>query len=79
MEVHAHSVTKEGLLGRGAYAEVYKGRALETIECAIKVYRTTATPKQFEDARREIELSASLDHPCRLREKRELNVIASPM
>ena len=70
MSVAAGDVVRGELLGRGAYAEVYKGRvvnaALNT-DCAIKVYRSTASPKQLEEARREISLGASLDHPCTLR------------
>ena len=54
------------LLGRGAYAEVYKGRALG-VECAIKLYRRTASEKQLNEAMHEIRLGASLDHPCTLR------------
>ncbi len=70
MSVAARDVVRGELLGRGAYAEVYKGRVLNAAlntDCAIKVYRSTASPKQLEEARREISLGASLDHPCTLR------------
>ena len=45
---------------------MYKGQALGT-ECAIKVYRSTASEKQLKEAMHEIRLGASLDHPCTLR------------
>ena len=66
MTVDANNVQRGDLLGRGAYAEVYKGRALGT-DCAIKLYRSTASAKQLEEAMGEIRLGASLDHPCTLR------------
>ena len=66
MTVDANNVQRGDLLGRGAYAEVYKGRALGT-DCAIKLYRSTASAKQREEAMGEIRLGASLDHPCTLR------------
>ena len=66
MTVDANSIQRGALLGRGAYAEVYKGRALGT-DCAIKLYRSTASAKQLEEAMGEIRLGASLDHPCTLR------------
>ena len=53
-------------LGQGAYAEVYRGRALG-VDCAIKKFRRTASEKHKQEALREIELTASLDHPCTLR------------
>ena len=65
--VDAKDVKRGKLLGRGAYAEVYEGRALGGIECAIKLYRSTALEKQRKEAMREIRLGASLDHPCTLR------------
>ena len=64
--VNANSVQRGALLGRGAYAEVYNGHALGT-ECAIKLYRSTASMEQRKEAMREIRLGASLDHPCTLR------------
>ena len=62
------STVKRGRkLGTGAYAEVYAGQALNGVDCAIKVYRTTASKRHRDEAMREIRLSASLDHPCTLR------------
>ena len=66
MEMNPRSIKRGALLGQGAYAEVYKGQASD-VECAIKVYRKTASAKHLEEARREIKLAASLDHPCTLR------------
>ena len=58
----------ERCLGTGAYAEVYEGRALALgTVCAIKLYRSTASAEQRREAMREIELGASLDHPCTIR------------
>ena len=59
-------VERRELLGRGAYAEVYEGQ-VRGLNCAIKVYRSTASQKQLKEARREIMLMASLEHPCTLR------------
>ena len=67
LEVKAGQVQKGELLGRGAYAEVYRGRAATGFDCAIKVYRSTASAKQLQEAQREIQLAASLDHPCTVR------------
>ena len=53
-------------LGQGAYAEVYEGR-VRNLKCAIKLYRSTASQKQLNEAMREIKLAASLEHPCTLR------------
>ena len=64
--VEEKDVQRGALLGRGAYAEVYKGQALGT-DCAIKVYRATASPEQLEEAMGEIRIAASFDHPCTLR------------
>ena len=66
IEIKDGSVKRSARIGHGAYAEVYKGQALGT-DCAIKLYRTTASAKQREEAMREIRLSSSLDHPCTLR------------
>ena len=66
MVVDAKNVQRVELLGKGAYAEVYKGRAVGT-DCAIKLYRSTASDKQRQEAMREIRLGLSLDHPCTLR------------
>ena len=66
MTIEIKDLRRGALLGRGAYAEVYKGQALGT-ECAIKVYRSTASEKQLKEAMHEIRLGASLDHPCTLR------------
>ena len=59
-------VERRNLLGRGSYAEIYAGVA-NGIECAIKKYRSTASQEQLAEAMREIQLGASLDHPCTLR------------
>ena len=66
LEVGSQDVKRGKLLGKGSYAEVYQGRALGG-DCAIKLYRSTASAKQLDDAKREIALGASLDHPCTLR------------
>ena len=66
LEVRSQDVKRGKLLGKGSYAEVYQGRALGG-DCAIKLYRSTASAKQLDDAKREIALGASLDHPCTLR------------
>ena len=66
IEMQAGRIEKLALLGRGSYAEVYKGRALG-VDCAIKAYRSTASAMQRQEAMREIQVSASLDHPCTLR------------
>ena len=66
LEVRKEDVKRGKLLGKGSYAEVYRGQALG-VDCAIKLFRSTASAKQLEDARREIALGASLDHPCTLR------------
>ena len=72
MEVNGSSLKRGLRLGQGSYAEVYKGQinigsATGIIDCAIKVYRSTASEKQLKEAMREIQLAASLDHPCTLR------------
>ena len=59
-------VERRELLGRGAYAEVYEGQ-VRGLKCAIKLYRSTASQKQLKEAKREIMLMASLEHPCTLR------------
>ncbi len=59
-------VERRELLGRGAYAEVYEGQ-VRGLTCAIKLYRSTASQKQLDEAKREIMLMASLEHPCTLR------------
>ena len=66
MNVDARAIEKGVRLGQGAYAEVYEGRALDTA-CAIKLYRSTASAKHLQEAMREIQLCASLDHPCTIR------------
>ena len=66
LEIKDAEIEKGERLGKGAYAEVFKGRALD-VECAIKVYRRTASGSQLEEAMREIKLAASLDHPFTLR------------
>ena len=66
MEIIGERIERMEVLGQGSYAEVCKGRALG-IDCAVKVYRTTSSEKQREDAMREIRVMASLDHPCTLR------------
>ena len=66
MEISAADVQRSMRLGQGAYAEVYRGRA-RGMECAIKMYRVTASAKQKGEAMREIRLGASLDHPNTLR------------
>ena len=48
IEIRRGKVERVELLGQGAYAEVYKGRALE-VECAIKLYRNTASAKHREE------------------------------
>lgn len=60
------SVERGKRLGQGAYAEVYEGK-VHDLKCAIKLYRSTASQKQLEEAMREIRLTASLEHPCTLR------------
>ena len=72
MEVNGSNLKRGRRLGQGSYAEVYKGRlnmsrAMGIVDCAIKVYRSTASEKQLKEAMREIQLAASLDHPCTLR------------
>ena len=60
------SVERGKRLGQGAYAEVYEGKVRD-FKCAIKLYRITASQKQLKEAKREIMLMASLEHPCTLR------------
>ena len=66
IEVPSNRVVRTELLGRGAFAEVFRGQS-SGFECAIKLYRKSATKKHREEAMREIKLAASLDHPCTLR------------
>ena len=64
--VDGREVQRTDLLGKGSYAEVYKGQVRGT-ECAVKLYRRTASKEQIQEGMREIELMASLDHPCTVR------------
>ena len=57
LEIDASKVTESVLLGEGAYAKVFKGVLFGTTECAIKKYRSTASTRQLELARREIRLT----------------------
>ena len=57
LEIKAQMVKRGELLGRGSYAEVYKGRARGS-ECAIKVFRNTATQRHRDDAIHEMKLSS---------------------
>ena len=57
LEVRGGSVTRGALLGKGSYAEVYAGTMTGSIECAIKVYRSTASAKQRQEGQREIKLA----------------------
>ena len=66
IEIRRGEIVRTELLGQGAFAEVYKGRALG-VECAIKLFRKTATAKHRQEAMAEIKLAASLDHPCTIR------------
>ncbi len=66
IEIKGARIEKFDRLGQGAYAEVHRGR-VNNIECAIKIYRNTATQEQRQAAMREIEIAASLNHPCTLR------------
>ena len=67
MQVKQDAVVRGASIGRGAYAEVYRGTLFKEITCAIKVYWSTASPSQLQEANREIRITASLDHPCTLR------------
>ena len=66
MVIDNSSVERGKRLGQGAYAEVYEGK-VRGLKCAIKLYRSTASQKQLNEAMREIKLAASLEHPCTLR------------
>ena len=66
MVIDNSSVKRGERLGQGAYAEVYEGK-VRGLKCAVKLYRSTASQKQLKEARREIMLMASLEHPCTLR------------
>ena len=66
IEVRYAKIEKFDLLGKGAYAEVFRG-SVNGIECAIKTYRLTATAAHRHESMREIQITASLDHPCTLR------------
>ena len=66
LEIWANSVQRFERIGRGSYADVYKGSAFG-VDCAVKVYFSTASPEIMEEAAREIQIGASLDHPCTLR------------
>ena len=66
ISVKDESVERGAILAKTLTAEIYKGRLLGVV-CAIKMFRTTATAKQLQEAMREIQIGASLDHPCTLR------------
>ena len=66
IEVQSDTVKRGEHLGNGAYASVYKGRALG-IDCAIKVFRNAESAEKREEIMREIKIGSSLDHPCTLR------------
>ena len=57
LEIQATQVMTGTCLGEGAYAEVFKGYVFGTLECAIKKYRSTASKRQLQLARREIRLT----------------------
>ena len=66
LEMDPRSVKRLELLGRGSYAEVFKGHALGT-ECAIKLFKKTTSARHIKEAWREIRIAASLDHPGTVR------------
>ena len=63
IEVQASVVERGEVLGRGTYAEVFKARAFG-VDCAVKLYRSTATPKQLRDAFNEIKITGRFLFPC---------------
>ena len=67
MEIKNPNIIQRGpQLAQGVFTELYKGQ-LRGLDCMIKLYRNTASAKELQGARREIRLTASLDHPCTLR------------
>ena len=66
MEIAPEAVETTKLLGRGSYAKVFRGRALG-MDCAVKMYYRNTTQAQPNLPVKEIQLMASLDHPCTVR------------
>lgn len=66
IELNGENVHRGELIGRGKFSEVYKGHA-RGHDCAVKVYRSTASQQHLHSAMQEIVVAASLDHPCTVR------------